>query len=221
MLLQDFDVLVVDDNSPDDTAYIVKDLQKKWPDRLFLLKRAGKLGLGTAYIEGFRYGLDHGYDLVYEMDADFSHNPADLLRLQKACMDGADLAIGSRYVPGGGFKDWPKNRIFISKGGSLYVQLITKMPVKDPTAGFICYRSKVLRSILLDKIEFMGYGFQIEMKYVAWKLGFTIREVPIVFEDRKQGTSKMHIGIIKEAIWGVLKLRFRNIRKWYASKANS
>lgn len=210
------EVLVVDDNSPDGTASIVIEKQKRANRRLHLIQRAGKLGLGTAYVTGFKYALAHGFDYISEMDADFSHNPEDLLRLRQACIEGADLSIGSRYVKGGGFKNWPKNRILISRGGSLYVQLLTFMPVKDPTAGFICYSAAVLQAINLDKIEFTGYAFQIEMKYIAWKLGFSLKEVPIIFKERELGHSKMSAGIIKEAVSGVFKLRFRNIRKFYA-----
>ena len=214
--LPDMDVLIVDDNSPDGTAEIVQKMQSKFPNQIHLLQRPGKMGLGTAYITGFKYALEKNYDYISEMDADFSHNPADLIRLRQACLDGADLSIGSRYVEGGGFENWPKNRILISRGGSLYVQLLTFMPVKDPTAGFICYSADVLRAINLDKIQFTGYAFQIEMKYVAWKLGFSIKEVPIIFKERELGHSKMSVGIIREAVAGVLKLRFRNIRKFYA-----
>ncbi len=216
--LQDFDILVVDDNSPDGTASMVKQAMADYPGRVDLIERSGKMGLGTAYIAGFKYGIQKGYDFLYEMDADFSHDPNDLVRLRQAVDKGADVAIGSRYTPGGGFKNWPKDRILISKGGSAFVRCIMSIPVKDPTAGFICYRSEVLQAMNLDKIEFTGYGFQIEMKYVAWRLGFRLVEVPIVFKDREKGTSKMHIGIIREAIWGVLKLRFRNISAWYAAK---
>ena len=214
----EFDVLVVDDGSPDGTADLVRSAQKNTPDRIHLLERKGKLGLGTAYIAGFKYGLNQGYDYLYEMDADFSHDPNDLLRLRDACINqGADMSVGSRYAKGGGFVNWPKNRIFISKGGSYYVQLLTFMPVKDPTAGFICYSAKVLQSFDLDKVQMAGYAFQIEMKYVAWSLGFKIKEVPIIFKDRELGTSKMNIGIIKEAITGVIKLRLRNIKKYYSA----
>lgn len=214
LALADMEVLVVDDNSPDGTGQIVKDKMKD-NARIHLLERSGKLGLGTAYVAGFKYAIDHKYDFVSEMDADFSHNPKDLLRLRKACLDGADVAIGSRYVTGGGFENWPKNRIFISKGGSLYVRLFTSMPIKDATGGFLCYKRKVLETINLDKIGFTGYAFQIEMKYVAWKLGFSLKEVPIIFKDRELGVSKMNIGIIREAVSGVISLRLRNIKKYY------
>ena len=215
--LPDTEVLIVDDNSPDGTADIVQGkIDQDNHGRIHMLKRPGKLGLGTAYIAGFKFGIEGEYDYISEMDADFSHNPEDLLRLRQACIDGADVAIGSRYIAGGGFKNWPKNRILISKGGSWYVQLLTLMPIKDPTAGFICYSRKVLQSIRLDKVQFTGYAFQIEMKYIAWKLGFSLKEVPITFKERELGTSKMTAGIIKEAVSGVLKLRFRNIRKYYA-----
>ncbi len=209
------EVLIVDDNSPDGTAAIVKQKQAS-EERIHLLSRAGKLGLGTAYIAGFKYALEGGFDYISEMDADFSHNPEDLLKLRKACEDGADVAIGSRYVPGGGFENWPKNRILISRGGSLYVQMLTFMPIKDPTAGFLCYSKRVLEAIDLEKIGFTGYAFQIEMKYVAWKLGYSLKEVPIIFKERELGVSKMSAGIIKEAVIGVLKLRFRNIKKYYS-----
>lgn len=216
--LPKMDVLIVDDNSPDGTADIVEDLRSSLSDnRIHLIKRSGKLGLGTAYIEGFKYAIDNDYDLASEMDADFSHNPKDLIRLREACMNGADLAVGSRYVKGGGFQNWPKNRILISKGGSLYVQLITSMPVKDATAGFVTYKTSVLKAIDLNKIEFKGYAFQIEMKYVFWKLGYNIVEIPIVFKERELGHSKMNANIIKEAVSGVIKLRLRNIKKHYSA----
>jgi len=190
--LPNMDVLIVDDNSPDGTGNIVEQIKIDRPQgRVHLIRRAGKLGLGTAYIAGFKYALEQGYDYISEMDADFSHNPKDLVRLRQACIDGADLAVGSRYVKGGGLENWPPMRIFISRGGSLYVQLLTFMPIKDPTAGFICYQRKVLEAIDLDKIGFTGYAFQIEMKYVAWKLGYQIKEVPIIFKDREEGVSKM------------------------------
>lgn len=217
-LNEGFHVLVIDDGSPDGTAQIVKELQAKFPGQLFIEERTGKLGLGTAYIHGFKWAIAKGYEFIFEMDADFSHNPADLPRLYHACKnEGADLAIGSRYVKGGGVVNWPTNRIMLSKGGSLYTRMITWMPVKDPTAGFMCYRKEVLETINLDEIVFVGYAFQIEMKFAAWKLGFKLKEVPIIFQDRTYGTSKMNKGIVKEGILGVLKLRwhslFTNYRK--------
>lgn len=208
-LPQGFQVLVVDDGSPDGTAQLVKATQADHPGRVHLLERSGKLGLGTAYLTGFRWGLDAGYDFIFEMDADFSHNPNDLPRLLDACQNqGADLAIGSRYVQGGGVINWPFNRIALSKGASIYTRLITGMPIKDPTAGFMCYSRKVLETLDLDRIRFVGYAFQIEMKFKAWRSGFRLKEVPIIFQDRTEGVSKMHRGIIEEGIWGVLKLRW-------------
>lgn len=208
-LPQGFQVLVVDDGSPDGTAQLVKATQADHPGRVHLLERSGKLGLGTAYLTGFRWGLDAGYDFIFEMDADFSHNPNDLPRLLDACQNqGADLAIGSRYVQGGGVINWPFNRIALSKGASIYTRLITGMPIKDPTAGFMCYSRKVLETLDLDRIRFVGYAFQIEMKFKAWRAGFRLKEVPIIFQDRTEGVSKMHRGIIEEGIWGVLKLRW-------------
>lgn len=211
-------MLVIDDGSPDGTAQIVKDLQPKFATQLFLRERKGKLGLGTAYIYGFKWAIANDYQFIFEMDADFSHNPNDLIRLYYACRyEGADLAIGSRYVKEGGVVNWPANRIFLSKGASFYTRLITWMPVKDPTAGFICYKKEVLETINLDEIHFTGYAFQIEMKFVAWKLHFNLKELPIIFQDRAHGTSKMNKGIVKEGILGVLKLRwhswFTNYRK--------
>jgi dolichol-phosphate mannosyltransferase len=203
----DFHVLIVDDGSPDGTASIVKTLQNIFAQQLHLVERAGKQGLGTAYIFGFKWALEKGYHYIFEMDADFSHNPDDLVRLHQACEQGADVAIGSRYVKGGKVVNWPWDRIFISKGGALYTQVITWMPVKDPTAGFVCYRRKVLETIPLNKVKFIGYAFQIEMKYRAWKLGFKIKEVPITFIDRTEGQSKMSKGIVKEAMYGVWKIR--------------
>lgn len=215
-LNQGFHVLVIDDGSPDGTANEVRALQVHYPDQLFLEERKGKLGLGTAYIHGFRWALARGYTYILEMDADFSHNPADLVRLHHACSaEGADVAVGSRYVPGGAVKNWPGNRILLSKGASLYTRFFTWMPIKDPTAGFVCYRREVLSQINLDSISFTGYAFQIEMKFAAWKLGFRIQEVPITFVDRKYGVSKMNKGIVKEGILGVLKLRWQSMFKQY------
>lgn len=221
-LKQDFHILVIDDSSPDGTADIVRSLQSKY-EGLFLEERQGKLGLGTAYIHGFKWAVERNYQFIFEMDADFSHNPADLPRLYDACKnEGADLAIGSRYVKDGGVRNWPWDRIALSKGGSLYTRLITWMPISDPTAGFMCYKKEVLETINLDQIRFVGYAFQIEMKFAAWKLGFNLKEVPILFEDRKYGESKMSKGIVKEGILGVLKLRwhslFTNYRKRVKSK---
>ncbi|MBO4341346.1 MAG: polyprenol monophosphomannose synthase [Bacteroidales bacterium] len=207
-----FHVLVIDDGSPDGTASIVKGLD--YPGRLHLLEREGKLGLGTAYLTGFKWALDRGYDYIFEMDADFSHNPADLSRLWKACSEeGADLAVGSRYCSGISVVDWPLSRIIMSYGASLYVRMVLGMKVFDTTAGFVCYSRKVLEGIDLDDVRMKGYGFQIEMKYTAWKLGFKVKEVPIVFINRQKGTSKMSGGIFGEAFWGVIGLRFRRFRK--------
>ncbi|HEU4858910.1 MAG TPA: polyprenol monophosphomannose synthase [Chitinophagaceae bacterium] len=218
-LQQDFHVLVIDDGSPDGTAQIVTELRSKFPDQLFLEERKGKLGLGTAYIHGFKWALAKGYNYIFEIDADFSHNPKDLTRLYDACKrDGADVAVGSRYVSEGGVINWPKERIILSKGASIYTRMITWMPVKDPTAGFICYKKEVLEAINLDAITFVGYAFQIEMKFAAWKLGFKIVEVPIIFKDRTHGTSKMNKGIVKEGILGVLKLRWNSFFKTYRRK---
>ena len=225
-LQQDFHVLVVDDNSPDGTAKLVRELQPGFNNTVFLEERTGKLGLGTAYIYGFKWATKRGYNFIFEMDADFSHNPNDLPRLYDACkIGGADVAIGSRYVSGGGVRNWPKNRIALSKGGSLYTRLILWMPIADQTAGFICYRREVLETINLDEIHFVGYAFQIEMKFAAWKLGFKLKEVPIQFEDRKYGESKMNSSIVKEGILGVLKLRwfsmFTNYRRRVKSKLDT
>jgi len=210
-----FHVLVVDDNSPDGTASIVKSLFDTYPQQLFMLERPGKQGLGTAYIHGFRWAIEKGYHFIFEMDADFSHDPADLERLYEACKyDGADVAVGSRYVPGGKIENWPSDRHIYSKGGALYTRILTGMPVKDPTAGFICYTSKVLETINLNAIQFIGYAFQIEMKFAAWKLGFTIKEIPIVFRDRKKGNSKMSKNILKEGVLGVMKIEWNS---WFSS----
>ncbi len=204
----EFHVLVVDDSSPDQTADLVREFSLSFPGRLFLEERKGKGGLGTAYIHGFKWALKRNYAFLFEMDADFSHNPNDLIRLYQACAQGqADLAVGSRYVKGGGVINWPFSRILLSKGASLYTRLLTKMRVMDPTAGFVCYRSAVLAGINLDRIRFVGYAFQIEMKYAAWQLGFKIKEVPIIFQDRTRGSSKMNKGIIKEGVLGVWRLR--------------
>ena len=206
----DYHILVIDDGSPDGTGAIVKDLQKEFPERLFLIERSGKLGLGTAYITGFKWSLDNGYDFVFEMDADFSHNPADLPRLLEACTKGgADLAIGSRYCNGVSVVNWPIGRIVMSYYASVYTRTMLGMKVYDTTAGFKCYRRKVLERIDLDDVRMKGYGFQIEMKYTAYKLGFKITEVPVIFINRKEGTSKMSSGIFGEAFWGVIKMRFR------------
>lgn len=215
-----FHVLIVDDNSPDGTANQVEILKNQYSNRLHLLKRAGKLGLGTAYIEGFKFGLEKGYEFIFEMDADFSHNPFDLPRLLKACKeDGGDLAVGSRYVKGGGIKNWGKDRLILSFGASIYVRTVTGMPVKDPTAGFICYRRKVLETINLDKIRFIGYAFQIEMKYAAYLNKFKIVEVPIIFADREKGKSKMNTSIINEAVKGVLSMRWQGWKGYYTDSS--
>lgn len=213
-----FHILIIDDGSPDGTASIVKSLFPKYPGILFIEERRGKLGLGTAYIHGFKWALSKGYQYIFEMDADFSHNPKDLNRLYDACKSGADLAVGSRYVKTGAVENWPANRILLSKGASLYTRIITWMPIQDPTAGFVCYKKEVLESLNFDAISFTGYAFQIEMKFAAWKLGFKIEEVPITFKDRKLGASKMNKGIVKEGILGVLKLRWQSMFKDYRSK---
>jgi len=221
-LNQQFHVLVIDDSSPDGTADIVRELQIKFPGQLFLEERKVKLGLGTAYIHGFKWAIEKGYNYIFEMDADFSHNPNDLQQLYVACKNGgADLAIGSRYVKNGGVVNWPWDRIALSKGGSLYTRMITWMPVKDPTAGFVCYKRETLEAINLDNIQFVGYAFQIEMKYAVWKLGYKIKEVPIIFQDRKYGNSKMNKGIIKEGVLGVLKLRWNSMFKNYRKKVKN
>ena len=207
-----FDMLVIDDASSDGTADIVRGRQGEFPGRLFLLERAGKLGLGTAYIAGFRWALRQGYDYVFEMDCDFSHNPDDLLRLYRAAVEGADVVVGSRYVQGVNVVNWPMSRRLMSYCASSYGRTVTGMPVRDATAGFVCYSRGVLEAIDLDAVRMKGYGFQIEMKYTAWRLGFRIREVSIVFMDRTAGVTKMSSGIFGEAFWGVIRLRFRRIR---------
>lgn len=208
-LSDDFNILIVDDNSPDGTAGIIKDLSSKFPNRLFLEERAGKMGLGTAYIHGFKWGIKNNFDFIIEMDADFSHPPKKLIELVSACKAGADIAVGSRYMKGGKVKDWPLSRILLSYFANLYVQFVTWIPCRDATAGFVCYKKEVLEAIELDKIKFIGYAFQIEMKYKAWKQGFSISEVPITFIDRVLGTSKMSTKIFKEAMFGVLELRWK------------
>lgn len=209
-----YHILIVDDGSPDGTADIVRSLMETYPEQVHMIERTGKLGLGTAYIAGFKWALRRDYKFIFEMDADFSHNPDDLPRLYEACAAGADLAVGSRYVAGGKVVNWPWDRILISRGGAMYTKLITWMPVSDPTAGFVCYRREVLKAIPLSDVRFVGYAFQIEMKYRAWRLGFKIKEVPITFIDRKEGVSKMSSGIINEAMIGVWKMRrFSNKKK--------
>ena len=218
-LQQNYHVLVIDDGSPDGTAKIVKELQHLYPNQLFLEERKGKLGLGTAYIHGFRWSINKGYRFIFEMDADFSHKPADLENLYNACKyNGGDVAVGSRYVPGGKIENWPWDRRFYSKGGALYTKMITWIPVNDPTAGFVCYKKEVLETINLDEIKFVGYAFQIEMKFAAWKLGFRIAEVPITFVDRRLGSSKMNKGILKEGVLGVLKIQWQSLFKNYRNR---
>lgn len=211
-----FDILVIDDNSPDGTAAIVKDMMAAAPGRIHIIERSGKLGLGTAYITGFKFALDHGYEYIFEMDADFSHNPLDLLKLYKAvAVDGADVAVGSRYVTGVNVVNWPMGRVLMSYYASKYVRMITRMPIHDTTAGFVCYHSKVLRTMDLDKIKFKGYVFQIEMKFTAYKYGFRITEVPIIFVNRVLGTSKMNSSIFGEAVFGVIRLKWNSFFKKY------
>ena len=212
-LQRDFHILVVDDNSPDGTAATVKELQSSFPDSLFIEEREGKLGLGTAYIKGFKWGLEKGYQYIFEMDADFSHNPNDLIRLFNAChKDGYDMAIGSRYITGVNVVNWPMSRVLLSWGASKYVRLITGMRIHDTTAGFVCYKRTVLEGINLDKIRFIGYAFQIEMKFKAYLAKFKIVEVPVIFTDRTRGESKMSGGIISEAIFGVIGMKLLIIR---------
>ncbi|MCH2034248.1 MAG: polyprenol monophosphomannose synthase [Tenacibaculum sp.] len=209
-----FDVLIVDDNSPDGTAKIVESLQAEFPNQLHIEKRTGKNGLGTAYIHGFKWALARDYEYIIEMDADFSHNPNDLVRLYNACVvDGGDVAVGSRYSVGVNVVNWPMNRVLLSYFASKYVRFITGIPVNDTTAGFVCWNRKVLETIKLDKIKFVGYAFQIEMKYKAWKHGFSIKEVSVIFTDRTLGESKMSGGIVYEALFGVIKMRLKGLPK--------
>jgi dolichol-phosphate mannosyltransferase len=215
LLNKSFHILVVDDGSPDGTAAMVKDLQHKYPESLFIEERTGKLGLGTAYIHGFKWSLGRSYDFIFEMDADFSHNPKDLIQLYDAAKDCEGMSVGSRYVTGGKLENWPWDRILLSYGASWYVRIITWMPVKDPTAGFVCYSRQVLEKMDFDKIRFIGYAFQIEMKFATQSLGFEIAEVPITFTDRVEGDSKMHGGIIKEAILGVLNMKWKSFFNTY------
>ncbi len=213
-LKKSFDILVVEDNSPDGTANIIKSLMKEFPDRLNIEERKGKLGLGTAYIHGFKWALEHNYEYIFEMDADFSHNPEDLERLYEAtAIKGNDVAIGSRYITGVNVVNWPMGRVLMSYYASAYVRIITGMVIRDTTAGFMCYKADVLRNIGLDKVKFIGYAFQIEMKYTSIKMGYKVVEVPIIFTDRTLGESKMSGSIFKEAIFGVMKLRFKKIPK--------
>ena len=210
-----FDILVIDDNSPDGTAGVVKEKMAEYPGRVHLIERAGKLGLGTAYIAGFKDCVARGYDYICEMDADFSHNPADLVRLRQTAVDGADVVVGSRYVTGVNVVNWPMGRVLMSFYASKYVRLITRMPVHDTTAGFVCYRRRVLEALPLDKIKFKGYAFQIEMKFTAYKYGFKVVEEPIIFVNRVLGTSKMNSGIFVEAVFGVIRLKWNSFFKKY------
>jgi dolichol-phosphate mannosyltransferase len=219
-LYPEANILIVDDKSPDGTAEVVKKLKHEFPDKLFLEERESKQGLGTAYIKGFKWAIERKYEYIFEMDADFSHPPKDLQRLYDVCaLQGSDVAIGSRYVKGGDVKNWPTERVLMSYYASLYVRMITWMPVRDTTAGFVCYRRKVLETMDLDKIRFVGYAFQIEMKFAAWKLGFKIIEVPITFTDRLEGDSKMSKGIFNEAATGVWKMKWKSLFATYR-KAN-
>ena len=208
----EFDLLVIDDGSPDGTAAVVRKRQQEFAGRLHLVERSGKLGLGTAYITGFKWALEHDYDYIFEMDCDFSHNPNDLIRLYNDAQQGNDVVVGSRYVKGVNVVNWPMSRLLMSYCASMYVRTITRMPVYDATAGFVCYSRRALETLDLDRVQMKGYGFQIEMKYSAWRLGMKISEVSIVFVDRQEGTSKMSSGIFGEAFWGVLKLPLRKIR---------
>ena len=208
-----FDLLIVDDSSPDGTAELVRQEQQNYSERLHLVERSGKLGLGTAYITGFKYALAHGYDRIFEMDCDFSHNPEDLERLYERAEQGNDVVVGSRYVQGVNIINWPMSRLLLSYTASMYVRYITRMPVCDATAGFVCYSRRALQTIDLDKVQMKGYGFQIEMKYSAWRLGMNVSEVSIIFTERREGVSKMNTGIFGEALFGVIKLPFRKIRR--------
>lgn len=221
-LNQGYHVLVIDDGSPDGTAEIVRQLIQLHPNQLFLEERRGKLGLGTAYIHGFKWCLNRAYQFIFEMDADFSHDPKDLERLYFSCKnDGAQVAVGSRYVKGGQTENWPWDRQLYSRGGALYTKMLTWMPVQDPTAGFVCYKREVLEAINFDMISFVGYAFQIEMKFAAWKLGFIIKEVPIIFKDRKIGVSKMNKGIIKEGVLGVISIQWQSMFKNYRKRVKA
>ena len=211
-LSEKFDILFIDDGSPDGTGEIIKRAQAEYPGSLHLIERSGKLGLGTAYITGFKWALEHGYDYIFEMDADFSHNPDDLARLYQEALEGNDLVVGSRYVTGVNVVNWPMKRVLISYYGSKYVRIVTGMPVRDVTAGFVCYSAGLLRTMDLDAVRMKGYGFQIEMKYTAWKLGFKLKEIPIIFTERREGSSKMSGAIFREALFGVVGLRFRRLK---------
>lgn len=217
-LSKPFHILIVDDGSPDGTADLVRALKQEFPNQLFLIERPGKMGLGTAYIQGFRWGLSEQYQYIFEMDCDFSHYPPDLVRLRISLEESADVAVGSRYVPGGKLENWPMSRVLLSKGASLYVRMLTWMPVKDPTAGFVGYRRQVLEAIDLDRIRFIGYAFQIEMKFASFSLGFRIQEIPITFTDRIEGISKMSKGIIREAILGVFQMRWSSLFSSYQNE---
>lgn len=214
-LPHDFHLLIIDDGSPDGTGALVKGLQPEFPGKLFIEERQGKQGLGTAYIHGFKWCIAHKYDYIFEMDADFSHNPNDLLRLREACVEGADMSVGSRYVKGVNVVNWPMSRVLMSYYASMYVRIITGINLHDSTAGFVCYKRKVLETIRLDKIKFVGYAFQIEMKYTTIKHGFKVVEIPIIFTDRTEGTSKMSTGIFKEAFFGVIQMRINSIFRKY------
>jgi dolichol-phosphate mannosyltransferase len=214
-LPHEFHVLIIDDGSPDGTPIIVKDLQNVYPEALFMEQRAGKQGLGTAYIHGFKWAIEHKYDYIFEMDADFSHNPDDLLKLREACVEGADVAVGSRYIKGVNVVNWPMSRVLMSYFASVYVRFITRVNIQDFTAGFVCYKCRVLETVELDKVKFVGYAFQIEMKYTAVKHGFKVEEVPIIFTDRTAGTSKMSSGIFREAVLGVIQMRINSIFRKY------